>query len=81
MFDKGRIPYKTILASKNGDAVAIDEILKHYDSYINYHSCRTLCDENGTPYTYFDEEIKARIQAKLLQKVMDDFDPTKTPDA
>ena len=34
------IPYQTIVAAKEGDAEAIDEILCHYDDYINYYSQR-----------------------------------------
>lgn len=76
---KKLVPYKTILAAKNGDTFAMNEILVHYDSYINYYSRRDLCDAAGKPYTYFDEEIKARIQEKLLCKVISDFDPAKLP--
>ncbi len=77
--ENDRISYETILAAKNGDISAIKEILEHHDSYIDYYSQRTLFDMDGMPYTYFDEEIKSRIQAKLLFRIMNDFDPTKKP--
>ena len=79
-YEEKRIPYETILAAKREEPSAIKEILAHYDTYINCHSCRILYDEYGVPYTYIDEDIKARIQSKLLQKVINDFDPAKLPE-
>lgn len=74
-----KIPYKTILAAKTGDAEAMGEILRHYDGYINACSCRTLTDEDGIPVTVIDEEIKARIQARLMYCILFEFDPLKPP--
>ena len=78
--ERKRIPYKIILAAKREDMSAIEEILAHYDTYINYHSRRTLYDEYGMPYTYVDEDIKSRIQSKLLYKIINDFDLTRLPE-
>lgn len=74
-----RVPYKTILAAKTGNAEAMVEILRHYEDYINFYSRRTLYDENGEPVTIIDEEIKERIQAKLMYRILYDFDPYRRP--
>ncbi|NBI83534.1 helix-turn-helix domain-containing protein [Clostridiaceae bacterium] len=77
IYDNKRINYETILAAKRKDMSAIREILAHYDTYITYHSRRTWYDDYGMPYTHVDEDIKGRIQSKLIQKIIHNFDPTK----
>lgn len=74
------IPYEVIVAAKSGDPVAMCQILRHYESYINACSRRVLFDEYGNQYTLVDEDIKNRIQAKLMYQIIYDFDPARLPD-
>ena len=73
------IPYSVIIAAKKGDPDAMRQILQHYDPYIDACSRRRFYDEYDTPYTLVDEDIKNRIQAKLMFQIIYDFDPYKPP--
>lgn len=75
-----RIPYKTIVAAKNGDSIAMNSVLQHYSSYIAFLSKRSFYDEYGNRYELVDEEIRQRIEAKLMLQIVCKFDPTKLPD-
>lgn len=74
------IPYEVIIAAKNGDSEAMGQILRHYEPYIIRCSQRTLYDEYGNQYQVVDEEIKSRIQARLMYQIIYDFDPARLPD-
>lgn len=73
------IPYEVIIGAKNGDSEAMSQILRHYEPYIARCSQRTLYDEYGNQYQVVDEEIKNRIQAKLMFQIIYDFDPFRQP--
>lgn len=73
------IPYGVIVAVKGGDSEAMSQILRHYEPYIIRCSQRTLYDEYGNRYQVVDEEIKNRIQAKLMYQLIYGFDPFKLP--
>lgn len=73
------IPYEVIIGAKNGDSEAMGQILRHYEPYIIRCSQRTLYDEYGNQYQVVDEEIKNRIQAKLMFQIIYDFDPFRQP--
>lgn len=73
------VPYHTILAAKLGDSEAMTAILRHYSHYIKYYSRRTFFDKNGDRYELVDEDIKQRIEAKLMLQIIYKFDPDKLP--
>ncbi len=74
-----RIPYATIVAAKSGDAEAMRKILRHYERYIIAHSMRVLYDEYGNHYEVLDNELRQRIEAKLIFQIISKFDHTKVP--
>ena len=74
-----RISYQTILAAKAGDSEAISSILRHYAAYISAHSKRPFFDEYGNKYELVDEEIRQRIEAKLIYQIINRFDPYLRP--
>jgi hypothetical protein len=39
-----------------------------------------MYDEFGNPHTVIDPEIKDRIQAKIIDKIIYDFDPQRLPE-
>lgn len=73
------IPYQTILAAKAGDSEAMSAILQHYSYYITYYSRRTFYDKYGNRYELVDEDIKQRIEAKLMYQIIYKFDPAQLP--
>ena len=74
------ISYTTILAAKAGDGEAMSKILRHYAPYIAGHAKRNFCDEYGNYCELVDEDIRQRIEAKLLYQIINKFDPSKLPD-
>lgn len=74
-----KIPYATIVTAKSGDAEAMRKILRHYERYIIAHSLRVLYDEYGNHYEVIDQDIRQRIEAKLIFQIIHKFDHTQTP--
>ncbi len=70
------LPYITIEAATSGDVDAINAVLKHYERYIAALATRTLYDENGIPHLCVDEEMKRRLETKLITKILN-FDVQK----
>lgn len=73
------ISYQVILAAKSGDSEALTDILQHYSGYICYYSKRTFYDKYGNRYELIDEDIKQRIEAKLMFQIIYKFDTTRLP--
>lgn len=76
---KKLVPYAVILAATKGDPDAMMEILSHYDGLIEFYSRRTLYDEFGNSHTAVDVDIKQRIQARIIEKIIYEFDPYRLP--
>lgn len=74
-----RIPYATIVAAKSGDTEAMSKILRHYERYIIARSMRVLYDEFGNHYEVLDQELRQRIEAKLIFQTISKFDHMKVP--
>ena len=53
-----------------GDADAMKIVMRHYTSYINYLSVQKLRDENGNTYWGVNEDLRDRLQSKLMQAVL-----------
>ena len=64
------LPFPVIEAASNGDADAINQVLKHYEGYITTLSTRTLYDEYGNPHICVDEGIRRRLQTKLITAII-----------
>lgn len=75
-----RITYPVILAAKHGDAEAMNAILQHYRGYIAHYSKRTFYDEYGTPRCFVDEDMRQRIEEKLMLQIIFRFDPFRLPE-
>lgn len=74
-----RIPYLTIVAAKSGDSAAMATILIHFAPYIRRYSKRTFYDEYGNHYEFVDDEIRQRIEVKLMMGIVYKYDPEKLP--
>lgn len=73
------IPYPTIFLAKSGDSNSLQTILRHYASYISYFSKRSFQDDFGNCYELVDEDIRQRIEAKLICQIITKFDPYQCP--
>ena len=65
------LPVSVILAASQGEIEAMNQVLKKYEKYINKLSTRTLCDKFGNPHICIDEEIRRRLQTRLIEAVLD----------
>ena len=68
--DKSLVPYPVILAATKGDPDAMKMVLQHFSGYIARLSMRKLYDERGNVYFGVDEDIRERLQAKLMLAVL-----------
>lgn len=75
-----KISYQAILAAKAGDSIAMEQVLRHYDSYIPMCAQRTMTDEYGNHRVAVDMELKGRPQSKLMLQIIYKFDPTRLPE-
>lgn len=67
------LPLSVIFAAKSGDGQALGAVLNHYQRYIRSSATRTLTDECGNKVYYVDEEIRLRLEARLIYCIVADF--------
>ena len=60
------IPFPVIVSAANGDSDAINFVLRHYAGYIAALSMRILYDKDGNPHLCVDEELRRRLETKLI---------------
>ena len=65
-----RLPVSVIIAASNGEVNAMKQVLKQYEGYIKSLSKRVFYDVYGNPYVYVDEDIRQRLQIKLLEAIL-----------
>ena len=65
------IEYEIVKRASEGDVDAINLIFAHYESYIRKLSLRPYTDEFGMTQFFVDYELKNRLEAKLLEKILD----------
>lgn len=63
--------FHIVAAASNGDVDAINAVLKHYEGYIVSLSIRRVFDDNGNSYTIVDEELRRRLETKLITKILE----------
>lgn len=64
------LPFQIIKAASEGNIEAINTVLKHYEGYIAKLSTRRLYDEYGQPHYCVDEDLRRRLETKLITKVL-----------
>ena len=64
------LPLSDYAEARAGDPLAMERILRYYDGYINKLCTRTLYDKNDLPYIGVDEYMKHRLQAKLVEAIV-----------
>lgn len=66
----GLIPFPVIVSATSGDVDAINIILNHYSGYIAALSTRNLYDEEGNPHLCVDEDMRRRLETKLIASIL-----------
>ena len=64
------VPYPVIVAASKGDPDAMKIVLQHFSGYIASLSMRKLYDERGNVYYGVDEDIRERLQARLMRAIL-----------
>ena len=67
------IPFSIIEKAINEDIEAIDYILSHYRNYIIRLSTRVARDENNNEYMYVDDDMRSRLESKLIYSIIKKF--------
>lgn len=67
------IPFSIIEKTINEDIEAIDYILAHYRNYIIRLSTRVARDENNNEYMYVDDDMRSRLESKLIYSIIKKF--------
>lgn len=67
------IPVPVILAAENGDEDALAAVVAHYQSYIRALATRPLKDDYGNTYLCVDEDMRLRLEAKLIHSIFKGF--------
>ena len=67
------IPFSIIEKAINEDMEAIDYILAHYRNYIIRLSTRVARDENNNEYMYVDDDMRSRLESKLIYSIIKKF--------
>lgn len=67
------IPFSIIEKAINEDIEAIDYILAHYINYIIRLSTRVARDENNNEYMYVDDDMRSRLESKLIYSIIKKF--------
>ena len=64
------VAFPLIVAASQGDVEAMNGVLQYYEGYITSLSTRTLYDEFGNPHICVDENIRRRLQTKLIAAIL-----------
>ena len=67
------IPFSIIEKAINEEIEAIDYILAHYRNYIIRLSTRVARDENNNEYMYVDDDMRSRLENKLIYSIIKKF--------
>ena len=67
------LPESVIVAAAAGDALALSQVVRHYEGFISYLSTRRSIDENGNPCFRVDEWMRRRLETKLITRIVTAF--------
>ena len=67
------VPIPLIFAAVNGDEIALTSVILHYQSYIRALSTNPRKDEHGNTYMFVDEDMRLRLETKLIHSIMMGF--------
>ena len=64
------IPYPVIAAAVGGNPEAVNRVVRHYSGYIAALSTRTSYDLDGFPRPQVDEDLRRRLETKLIISIL-----------
>lgn len=64
------LPIEVIEAAQNGEADAIEKVLRYYENYINKLCTRAFYGKDGRCHRQVDEYMKKRLQNKLVYAIV-----------
>ena len=67
------IPMTVILSAMDGDAIAIATVILHYQGYIRVLAMRPMKDAFGNEHLCVDEDMRLRLEAKLICAIITGF--------
>ena len=68
--DNRLLPFNIIQKATSGDEEALRTVLTNYDGYIRTLTTRMSIGVDGCKHYAVDEEIRGRLQGKLMKAVM-----------
>ena len=66
-------PMAVILSAMNGDAIALAAVILHYQGYIRVLAMRPTKDTCGNERLCVDEDMRLRLEAKLICAIITGF--------
>ncbi|MFV0361931.1 MAG: helix-turn-helix domain-containing protein [Suipraeoptans sp.] len=70
---RNTLPLPVIMAAMEGNGEALTVVLDHYKGYIRCLAMRPLKDEYGNEYLCVDEDMRLRLEAKLIHSIVTGF--------
>ncbi len=67
------IPRHIIDGAVSGNSEDLGFVLGYFSGYIKRLATRTLKDEYGNEYIYVDEDMRQRLESKLISSIVSDF--------
>lgn len=67
------LPVEVIIAATEGDATAIQIVLKAYEGYIRNKCIKTVYDERGLVYYGIDTDKKDFMERRLIHAIVENF--------
>jgi hypothetical protein len=61
------------MAAASGDSEALAAVVGHYEGYIRALATRPLRDDYGNEYLYVDEDMRLRLESKLIYSIITGF--------
>lgn len=68
--EKSLLPFSAIKAASGGDVDAINEVLKHYESYMLQKSTRRMYDEFGQVHYCVDEYLRRILETRMIEMML-----------
>ncbi len=68
---KDLLPYPVIAAAVQGDPDAVNMVIRHYSGYIAALATRMSHDAHGNPCHQVDEDLRRRLETKLILAILD----------
>ncbi len=67
------LPLPIIMTAINGNEQSLAAIVSHYQNYIRALATRVTKDEFGNEYYNVDEDMRLRLEVKLICSIMTGF--------